>query len=58
MAQSERKRTRLWIEILKWRKLRSRKPYRKIGLFAYKNIFSAGVEAPRTFFIHWYCKEG
>nr|DAF73266.1 MAG TPA: hypothetical protein [Caudoviricetes sp.] len=24
MARSERKRTRLWIEIIKWRKLRSR----------------------------------
>nr|DAQ47706.1 MAG TPA: hypothetical protein [Caudoviricetes sp.] len=33
MAQSERK--RLWIEILVRRKLRSKKLYRKIGLFAY-----------------------
>ena len=49
MALSERKRTRLWIEMLMRRKLRSKKLYRKIGLFAYKNIFSAGVEAPALF---------
>ena len=35
VAQSERKRTRLWIEIIMRRKLRSKKLYRKIELFAY-----------------------